>query len=272
MGIDSGVPSAYPPVFVDIGWAEALNVQYQAGNSNVTTMQALGSICINATEYASGANGGTSNQQSIGDCLATGLALFVADGLARAQSTYPTYFAVTGPAQMDYQANIRGAGSDPDLLIHTEWISALDLGFLNNLYPEMTLAILRNSSKYTELHLEVVQYGYGYGFKGPFIYIAVIILIVHVIAALIHIGVVLRDGTSSSVWSSSGEMLALAINSEREPKLRNTGAGIMSKQTWALMAKVRECDDQGLEIVFDDGGKNGRSDRVCRKIVPGRKF
>jgi hypothetical protein len=136
----------------------------------------------------------------------------------------------------------------------------------------MTLAILRNSSKYTELHLEVVQYGYGYGFKGPFIYIAVIILIVHVIAALIHIGVVLRDGTSSSVWSSSGEMLALAINSEREPKLRNTGAGIMSKQTWALMAKVRECDDQGLEIVFDDGGKNGRSDRVCRKIVPGRKF
>lgn len=89
-----------------------------------------------------------------------------------------------------------------------------------------------------------MQYGYGCGFKGPFIYIAVIILIVHVVVASIHIGVVLREGTRSSVWSSPGELLALAINSEREPKLGNTGAGVRSKQTWALMAKVRECDVQ----------------------------
>jgi hypothetical protein len=95
-----------------------------------------------------------------------------------------------------------------------------------------------------------MQYGYGYSFRRILIYIAITVLLIHVLLALTHMGTVLVGGLSSRAWSTMGEMMVLAVNSSSTEQLRNTCASVSSMETWGFVTHVRETSDKRLELVF----------------------
>jgi hypothetical protein len=192
-------------------------------------------------------------------CLAMGLALYIAEGLSRMHSAIPTYFVATGPGLVDdISADIAVQDLNAILPTYTSWIT------------NITLVDLQNLANYTEFHFEVLRYEYGYGFRGILIYIAVAVLLIHVVLVLAHMGFVLAGGSSSSVWSSVGEMMVLMINSSRTEQLRNTCAGISKKETWGLVARVRQTSDTHLELVFEENKKE--CGRLLEHVKPEKKY
>jgi len=50
-----------------------------------------------------------------------------------------------------------------------------------------------------------------------------------------------------------GELLALAMNSNRSNRLSNTSAGATRAQTWWQTVRIREANGVRLQLVFRDG-------------------
>jgi hypothetical protein len=111
-----------------------------------------------------------------------GLALYFADGLSRMQSAIPTSFVATGP----------GLVHDISADVAVQDLNAQSLRYINSI-TNITLADLQNPANYTEFHFEVRRYGYGYGFQGILIYIAVAVLLTHVVLVLAHMGFVWQE-------------------------------------------------------------------------------
>jgi hypothetical protein len=84
------------------------------------------------------------------------------------------------------------------------------------------------------------------------IYIATAILLVYVLAALVHMAVMIIGGWSSDTWSKPGELIALAVNSSLTKLLQNTCAGIEDPEMWTRIVSVQETSEAHLEIVFDE--------------------
>ncbi|PWY75698.1 hypothetical protein BO83DRAFT_407409 [Aspergillus eucalypticola CBS 122712] len=89
-------------------------------------------------------------------------------------------------------------------------------------------------------------------------YLALPILLMHIMLTVIHIVLVIYRKHTSGSWTSLGEIIALAQNSQPAPiALENTGAGIRSAKTYARVAKVRirkaaPMDRGHVELLFDD--------------------
>lgn len=56
----------------------------------------------------------------------------------------------------------------------------------------------------------------------------------------------------SDAWGSIGEIIALAVNSEVAPSLKNTCVGIEETKTWKHIIQVREIDDGHLGLIVRD--------------------
>lgn len=164
-------------------------------------MEAIASACLTST-------GSATSQATIdtglimSECLRMGLALYIADGLARLQSAIPAYLAATTPRQTE--------GLYPRDFELTDLNIAVS-GFLK-MAPNISLGDLRDTGQFTKLHFEVLQYGYGYGLGGIVIYLAVAVLLIHVTLAIIHMGILLAGGLTIRAWSSMGEMMVLSFN------------------------------------------------------------
>jgi hypothetical protein len=217
---------SYPLVYIDYGWAAALNLPYDR-YSNQTAMEAIGAYCatsvdnrVNEFLFSAG------DQIAIPRCLQTALALYLTDASCRSQSAVPAYLLATGHTKAAIKAQA---------------IYPLGQGnaIANNI-TRITPTDFDESVRSTQFHFRILRYGYGYGFRGVTIYIATVALLLHVLVALIHIGVVMTKGMSSSSWGSVGEMIVLAVNSQPTEKLQKTCAEVDETATWGFIVKVRE--------------------------------
>nr|CEG04786.1 unnamed protein product [Fusarium clavum] len=95
--------------------------------------------------------------------------------------------------------------------------------------------------------------GYGYSIRSSStIPLALAILLLHVAIVLIHAMVILfsRHRWLSSCWGSFGEILILALCSEKHD-LGNVGGGVDSSRTWSTPAVVRVVGNEGrLEMIL----------------------
>ncbi|KAF9883433.1 hypothetical protein FE257_003476 [Aspergillus nanangensis] len=89
-------------------------------------------------------------------------------------------------------------------------------------------------------------------------YLAMPILLIHILLAMAHMIYVIHRRRTSRCWSSVGELIALSQNSRPAPDiLQNAGAGIKRSKTYAQVAKVRVRRDPGshnqehVELLFD---------------------
>ncbi|KAK7432990.1 hypothetical protein QQZ08_000461 [Neonectria magnoliae] len=137
-------------------------------------------------------------------------------------------------------------------------------------------------------HLAIEQtlytYQYAYTFRnGTTILIAMVVLLLHVVIALSHTGIIIFSSTpwASSGWGSFGQLMALALRSRGIEGLGNVGAGVASSQTWKREVSVRDLvDENRLEMVLGAGGsgsedraeKEGEDRRRMRNVKPGAKY
>lgn len=73
----------------------------------------------------------------------------------------------------------------------------------------------------------------------------------------------MRTGEQSNAWDTTPELVALAINSHRSGRLRNTSVGIDTGNVFEEVISIRR--DRGnnhLEIVFRNDMEENTTDRV----------
>ncbi|KAI4674594.1 uncharacterized protein J4E88_008331 [Alternaria novae-zelandiae] len=115
------------------------------------------------------------------------------------------------------------------------------------------------------VRIKLDSYGYGYGLRNTAGWVAMIVLLVFTLTVLVH-GVVLgcavarRKYYGGECWEDVAELMALAMNSTPSEKLDGTSAGVEQSETWRNVVKIRETDDQRLELRFvdrydEDGGR-----------------
>ncbi len=93
----------------------------------------------------------------------------------------------------------------------------------------------------TTLIFELWQYAYAYGFRGATIYLAFVVLFLHILTVTVHTLVVLfKYRWTSKAWSSLGQLIVLALNSPPSELLEHTSAGVKISGTWRLETSVRE--------------------------------
>ncbi|WXC59636.1 hypothetical protein SNK03_005497 [Fusarium graminearum] len=100
---------------------------------------------------------------------------------------------------------------------------------------------------------------YGYSIESSStIPLALGILLLHVAIVLIHAFIIVffRHRWLSSCWTGFGEVLVLALRSEKHD-LGNVGGGVDSSQTWSTSATVRIVGEDGrLEMVLNNTGND----------------
>jgi hypothetical protein len=72
---------------------------------------------------------------------------------------------------------------------------------------------------------------------------------------------------TSSSWSSVGELVTLAINSNPTPRLQNTGAGVSRLDTWKEKVAVRVTDGERLQMIFEGDGNDYSKPEAGRKYA-----
>ncbi|KAL6917297.1 hypothetical protein FSST1_008792 [Fusarium sambucinum] len=101
--------------------------------------------------------------------------------------------------------------------------------------------------------------GFGYSIESSStIPLALGILLLHVAIVFIHAFIIIffRHRWLSSCWASFGQVLVLALRSDKHD-LGNVGGGVDSSQTWSTSAAVRVVGEGGrLEMVLNNAGKN----------------
>jgi hypothetical protein len=101
----------------------------------------------------------------------------------------------------------------------------------------------------------------GYSFRVSLAdYLSMSVLLAHILMASIHICWLLKKKQTSRSWSTISELITLAQNSQPAfHALKNTGAGIKARETFASLAKIRVRQMPGspelehVELIFGDG-------------------
>ncbi|MCJ1470149.1 hypothetical protein MMC07_008794 [Pseudocyphellaria aurata] len=123
----------------------------------------------------------------------------------------------------------------------------------------------------TQIDLIIERYGYGYGFKGSAtLAFALGVLLAHAVMAIVYILLsfihrVAGTGFTSGAWGDMGEMLALALRSERARGLNNVGGGVELDSTWKMRVRVRERAGDRLELVVGREDLDGARPRLNKK-------
>jgi len=131
------------------------------------------------------------------------------------------------------------------------------------LYPPPDLA----TSNYTRFNMTQTITGYAYKAQAITDWLAVTVLLIHLVFALGHTIYAVTTGRTSECWDTLPELLALAQQSRPSNKaLKNTSAGISRIQTFKQRARVRPSteDIKHLEIFFDDD----KCDEALEKMNP----
>jgi hypothetical protein len=225
------------PLEIGIDWAMSLNVKVSESSSLMESLLHEGSVAS-----ACEPNATVIPTQYYQD----NLALALADGLARV-----------------------GCGSNYSIL----WYDPSDGSFLMGPDTEFfgmgedSAWVIAAVSNWTRLDIALSRYGYGYGMSTVTKKFAAAVLLGQaVIAIAIVAALALSKGISSS-WSSSGELLALAINSNPTPRLQNTGAGVSPLDTWKEKVTVRVADGKKLEMIFEGDKRLNSEPKVSEKYA-----
>ena len=124
---------------------------------------------------------------------------------------------------------------------------------------------------WTLIDFTIKRYGYGHGYQGSFtVTFALAVLLMHTVVATGYIlysiyNRVAGTGFTSRAWGDVGEMLALALHSERARELQNVGGGVEARSTWEMRVRVRERGGDRLELVVGTESLDGAQPQLDKK-------
>ena len=166
-------------------------------------------------------------------CLSTGIALLIAEGMARSTYTF-THHQITG--------DWRGP-------------QYLETMFGRSSSREIALTSDTQLENFTRVTYEVTHNVYAYGFRSVTTYLAFTVLLLYVMTVAVHMSIIfLGERWSSKAWSGLGELLVLAFKSPSPSEdLKNTGGGVECAKTWRLRTTVEEVSqDNAVGLVVRD--------------------
>ncbi|KAJ5701047.1 hypothetical protein N7488_008595 [Penicillium malachiteum] len=108
-----------------------------------------------------------------------------------------------------------------------------------------------DKSNTTKYKMEAFVTGYAFSSNGPTAIVAIVILLIYCVVAISHTLHVCFTCRSSSSWDSIPEIVALAIQSPPTKVLKNTGAGISTKNIFKHDVQIRDVDGR-VQLMFDD--------------------
>lgn len=172
-------------------------------------------------------------------CQSVFLATFLADAVSRSQHAYPSVYFSKSANGSERGYNIFHSAA------YTQGSNAATIGPLDE-------DDLKDAGLYTNIPFEFSRYVYGYRLDNLTVVLAMTVLLLHLILVLAHVLIgLLGSAWSSMAWSGLGELLALGIQSDRTPLLKNTGAGTSASSIWRLKTAVREVEsEQRLQLVL----------------------
>ncbi|KAF2111077.1 hypothetical protein BDV96DRAFT_634875 [Lophiotrema nucula] len=242
------------PIHLDDSWLSLLSPKATARNvdgttTNLTTLETLlsnSALTDNLTRLDNQIS--TWNTPVIGSSNRTiylewVTSLFIADGLSRWRT--------------DKALNMTGPTSNWELLDYGKRD-----GFDDRLLDRKPSLRPPNNTAFVTFPARITINGLAYKAQSTTDYLAIAVLLTHMLLALIHTMWILSHRKSSSAWDSIGEMLALAYNSIPSSALGNTSAGIRCLKTFGIVAAVRASPVSTHEPDTDEDPPPSRLDLV----------
>jgi hypothetical protein len=248
---DSEQVSILQQIQIDPAWAASLNVNTPNSTSTLTMEQIVRiADSMNVDWWSNGTTDGLLN------LVAAGMGMMIADGLAR----------------LSWSDQMVALVSDNQSYSLQNWG--------NNASLDTTRMAPNINPDWLKMNFASYRQGWSYSLSGITIKLALCVLLLHLAIAVIHTIVVVfsRDVWTTKSWTSMGELLVLAINSDRTEKFQNTCAGINRSRTWRNKLKIREVEQGHLGLVVDDHGYSNEVERIGSmneekpKAVPGRRY
>jgi hypothetical protein len=216
------------PIYIGVDWAAALNSVVSTSSSlssSETTAETI--LCKVFTTAEGSCDGWTDGVPK--HVLEAELGFIIVDGLSRVGSE-SNYSIIEGTRGI-YSRN----GTFLDIVWSTENKPGTD-------WTNVTLAGFRN--------------GYGWSLDTSTSMIAASVLLLHAFIAFIAICALLCKRELSDRWTTSGEILALALRSspgeKGKRKLNNVGAGVDRIDTWKETVAIRVDELDYLQLIFLD--------------------
>ncbi|GAB7352060.1 hypothetical protein MBLNU459_g2567t2 [Dothideomycetes sp. NU459] len=159
---------------------------------------------------------------------------------------------------------LRNATDDPWDAPNESWIDGFfpksQMGSGGSIF-DLTATEMENATK-SVMQAEV--HGYAYSSAGIEQRAMIGILVLYIIVAGAHITFSMLTGWTFTAWNTASEIAVLALNSDRNAAVKNTGAGIGAAATFEQSVRVMSREDQ-LEMVF--GGSQGTNVRAMKTNV-----
>lgn len=95
-----------------------------------------------------------------------------------------------------------------------------------------------------------VLFGYGYGGRPTSVHLAMTVMMLYCTIIVAYIIFSLTTGLTSTAWSSTIEIVMLALQSRKPDYLGNIGVGLNSIETFKEGVGIRVNHDEQLELVF----------------------
>lgn len=174
-------------------------------------------------------------------CQSVFLASFLADAISRSQHAHPSVY---------FSKSLNGSESGYQIFHSAGYTQGSNAAAISPLDEED----LEDAELYTNIPFVFSRYVYGYRLDNLTVILAITVLLLHSILVLAHLLIGLFGSSWSSLaWSGLGELLALGIQSDRTPLLKNTGAGVSDSSIWRLKAAVRGLDsEERLQLVLSE--------------------
>jgi hypothetical protein len=270
------------PISISTDWLVSLNMGNGANtnfSSTTSFFNALMDLCVRPPKLDLNNNSedghGSSNQSAPPDieCIATGFALAITEGLSKLPHNSPVY-ALGTPNPGEYW---HGEHLGPVMQM-SSWYNRLAIEleseFVGGNWSNASITPAQKAG-FTRFDFTVKQRLYGYGFRSITVYLGFVVLFLYTLTVVVHIIFLLTGHRwSSRAWSSLGQLFILALRSPPPPNgiLDNIGGGVKVGNTWRLRAKVRvlrEGDNQvGLVIGDSEDGTYSENTKVETVIYP----
>ena len=296
-GLQNNQEQVFPVARLRKDWADSLN----AASANSSTV--LAELIDNALQVY------YEQVPVIGapvDAQTKILSMAVADGLARIgaeynvnqgvssfsyggydDQTYDTRNSTVTLCRRDWCSqgyfvdSIRGPailnGTVQDFRAYYEQLSYVTYSNVTNLlrsFPEPTDI----ATSWTQVAFPVQRYGYGWGFNTVAVQVATAILILHAIIIVVHCCNLMYSGLKYSFIGSLGDLVALALVSEKPAAFKSASVGVARGSTWSQPIAIREVGEKEFGasklalVVGEDLRITDKNARLHRRPVVGRGY
>lgn len=119
-------------------------------------------------------------------------------------------------------------------------------------------------SSLTRFSINVVVDGIGYDHRETAVKLSIAVLSLYAAITIVCLFVtIVLTGRTATSWVSIGEVLALALNTQRPGHMLNTSVGVDLYKTYSKPVNVRVNEGGSVEMVFeDDASVHGRAFRM----------